>query len=51
MNKKLSILLALLFTATVLLSGCSKKTSTEGNTAGDTIKIGVFEPITGANAA
>lgn len=51
MKKKLSILLVLLLTASVMMYGCGKKATQEGNTAGDTIKIGVFEPITGANAA
>jgi branched-chain amino acid transport system substrate-binding protein len=51
MKKKLSILLVLLLTASVLMYGCSGKKADDGNTAGDTIKIGVFEPITGANAA
>lgn len=51
MKKKLSILLVLLLTASVLMYGCGNKKNTDGNTAGDTIKIGVFEPMTGANAA
>lgn len=50
MKKKLSILMVLLFTALVLMYGCSNKKGADGNTAGDTIKIGVFEPITGLDA-
>jgi branched-chain amino acid transport system substrate-binding protein len=51
MKKRLSILLVLVFTASVFMYGCGNKKTGEGNTAGDTIKIGVFEPMTGANAA
>lgn len=50
MKKRISILLVLLITVSTLMYGCSSKRLSEGNTAGDTIKIGVFEPITGANA-
>jgi branched-chain amino acid transport system substrate-binding protein len=53
MNKRLSVLLALLLTTSILLNGCNSKKAEEGNTArnGDAIKIGVLEPLTGANAA
>lgn len=50
MKRKISILLVLLFTSTALLYGCSARKAATGNTAGDTIKIGVFEPITGLDA-
>jgi len=51
MKKKISILLALLMVATMGLSGCGTKTEENVKTDGDVIKIGVFEPMTGANAA
>jgi branched-chain amino acid transport system substrate-binding protein len=64
MKKGLSIFMAALLTFSILLTGCGKKAGTpqtgdskttqEANPAGqgsDVIKIGVFEPITGANAA
>ena len=50
MKKKLSILLTTLMIATIGLSGCGKKTEGNVATGGDVIKIGVFEPLTGANA-
>lgn len=34
-----------------LLAGCAQSTSTSGGADSDVIKIGVFEPMTGANAA
>lgn len=47
--------LALLLTAVLslsLLAGCSKSQDTGSSTTDpDVIKIGVFEPMTGANAA
>jgi len=51
MKKKISILLATLMITTMGLSGCGKKAPETGTTGGDVIKIGVFEPMTGANAA
>ncbi len=53
MKKIAALLLALVMTATAF-TGCKKvdSTTTGGQTTGgDTIKIGVFEPLTGANAA
>ena len=44
MRRRLTILLLLLVVLVLVSAGCSKKES-------DVIKIGVFEPITGANAA
>ncbi len=41
--KKVSLILALVLVLSLIFTGCSKP-------ATDTIKIGVFEPITGANA-
>lgn len=59
MKKWISILLVMLLVVSLALMGCSKapaKTSTDGPTGGtvaddDVIRIGVFEPLTGANAA
>ncbi|MBK5243319.1 ABC transporter substrate-binding protein [Clostridium sp.] len=50
MKKKISILLATLMIGTLGLSGCGKETVENVTTGGDVIKIGVFEPLTGANA-
>lgn len=55
MKKKLALLLSTAMLASVFLSGCGAKPTT-GDTTGssadaDVIKIGVFEPMTGANAA
>ena len=47
MKKAGLILIAMLVAITVLGAGCSKSAAS----AGDVIKIGVFEPMTGANAA
>ena len=50
MKRKISLLLALAMITTFTLAGCSKS-DTEANVDSDVIKIGVFEPMTGANAA
>lgn len=53
MKKFAALLLALVMAATAF-TGCKKVDSASGTgstTSGDTIKIGVFEPLTGANAA
>ena len=50
MKKKISLLLVLAMTATFTLAGCSKS-DIKANVDSDVIKIGVFEPMTGANAA
>src|SRR5574344_1632845 len=47
MKKAAKIVTIMLVLAAVVLSGCSKSSSSSG----DVIKIGVFEPMTGANAA
>jgi branched-chain amino acid transport system substrate-binding protein len=53
MKKKIALLLTSLFLMTTVFAGCGKNTDsgnkpTEGKD--DVIKIGVFEPLTGANA-
>ncbi len=50
MKRKISLLLALAMITTFTLAGCSKS-DTKANVDSDVIKIGVFEPMTGANAA
>jgi len=50
MKRNIAVLLVVLLTVSLLFAGCSKKeeATAEGD---DIIKIGVFEPMTGANAA
>lgn len=48
MEKRISILLCIMMIIS-MLTGCSQSTS--GGANSDVIKIGVFEPLTGANAA
>lgn len=48
MKKKLAIIISVLMATTTLI-GCGKTQTTSSNSS-DTIKIGVFEPLTGANA-
>ena len=51
-NKRLVILMAMLMMASVLAVGCSNKTTEQpAPTASTTIKVGVYEPLTGTNAA
>ncbi len=49
MVRKLSILLVVLLAMSLLISGCTPKQT--GGADEDVIRIGVFEPMTGANAA
>jgi len=52
MVRKLSFLLVALIIMSLLLSGCTPKAVEEtGGGEEDVIRIGVFEPMTGANAA
>ena len=51
MKKKLGLYLLVLVLAMSLLAGCSKSKDTGGTSDADVIKIGVFEPMTGAQAA
>jgi branched-chain amino acid transport system substrate-binding protein len=50
MKKKLSILLSLLVVTSIGFGGCKKTEATSSSAKSDVIKIGVFEPMTGANA-
>jgi branched-chain amino acid transport system substrate-binding protein len=53
MKKKLAILLSIVMASTIVLGGCKKSeaTTSADKASSDVIKIGVFEPMTGANAA
>ncbi|MGE5631185.1 MAG: ABC transporter substrate-binding protein [Caulobacteraceae bacterium] len=55
MKKALSLALVLVMALSLVLTGCAKPASTQGGEAAapasDVIKLGVFEPMTGANAA
>ncbi|MCM8711341.1 ABC transporter substrate-binding protein [Clostridium sp. SYSU_GA19001] len=51
MKKRLAVLLSLVMTASLVFGGCKKTESTSASNSSDVIKIGVFEPMTGANAA
>ncbi|MFT8351673.1 ABC transporter substrate-binding protein [Clostridium saccharoperbutylacetonicum] len=51
MKKRITLLLALVMITTFTLTSCATKANTKANVDSDVIKIGVFEPMTGANAA
>ena len=51
MKRKISILVAATLTVSLAFSACGQKTQTTTSSNSDVIKIGVLEPITGANAA
>ncbi|WP_297426977.1 ABC transporter substrate-binding protein [Clostridium sp.] len=51
MKKKISLLLVLAMSTSFMLAGCASKSDSKANVDSDVIKIGVFEPMTGANAA
>ena len=52
MKKKVAILLVFVLTISLILVGCTpKEANTPAPAADDVIRIGVFEPMTGANAA
>jgi len=56
MKKALSLTLIVVMALSLMLTGCAKPAPAPGGepapaAGGDTIKIGVFEPLTGANAA
>ena len=51
MKRKISLLLVLAMSTSFMLAGCGSKAESKANMDSDVIKIGVFEPMTGANAA
>ncbi|NRT88451.1 ABC transporter substrate-binding protein [Clostridium beijerinckii] len=51
MKRKISLLLVIAMMTSFTLGGCNSKSGTRANDDSDVIKIGVFEPMTGANAA
>ena len=52
MKKKVTALLLCAALGATMLAGCGGDKTSGGNAdSGDVIKIGVFEPLTGANAA
>ena len=57
MRKMASVLVSALLVGALVVTGCGSKTPSTtnpaptGSASGDVIKIGVFEPMTGANAA
>ncbi|EHJ00254.1 Extracellular ligand-binding receptor [Clostridium sp. DL-VIII] len=51
MKRKISLLLLLVMTTSFTLAGCNSNLNKKVYVDSDVIKIGVFEPMTGANAA
>ncbi|MDS0526276.1 ABC transporter substrate-binding protein [Clostridium sp. SHJSY1] len=51
MKRKVSLLITFAMSTVLILSGCSSKAEAPAYDERDVIKIGVFEPMTGANAA
>lgn len=51
MKRKVSLLVTLAMSTVLILGGCSSKSDKPSYDESDVIKIGVFEPMTGANAA
>src|SRR5690554_1915287 len=51
MKKKFGLLLLIFVLVASSLVGCSQSQDTSSGGSSDVIKIGVFEPMTGANAA
>lgn len=51
-NRKVALILVVMLISTLVFAGCAKPAEQqEGSGSNDVIKIGVFEPLTGANAA
>ncbi|MBW6409891.1 ABC transporter substrate-binding protein [Clostridium weizhouense] len=51
MKRKISLLLILVLSTSMILASCTSKSNLKANVDSDVVKLGVFEPMTGANAA
>ncbi|SFC89132.1 ABC transporter substrate-binding protein [Clostridium uliginosum] len=51
MKRKISLLLMLVMSTSLMLAGCTSKSDSKANVDSDVVKIGMFEPMTGSNAA
>ena len=51
MKRKISLFLVLAISTSLTLVGCNSKSDSTAKVDSDVVKIGVFEPMTGANAA
>ncbi|RKD30096.1 ABC transporter substrate-binding protein [Thermohalobacter berrensis] len=51
MKRKIALLMVLVLVTTTLFIGCSTEANENADNENDVIKIGVFEPMTGVNAA
>lgn len=51
MKKRIALIMAVMMILVLILSACAKPETTQETTEPDVIKIGVFQPLTGANAA
>ena len=51
MKRKISLLLLLAISTSLILAGCNSKTDSKARFDSDVVKIGVLEPMTGASAA
>ncbi len=51
MKRKISLFLVLAMSTSLILAGCASKSNLKEKVESDVVKIGVFEPMTGANAA
>lgn len=51
-NKKITVFMVMLMVASMLVSGCGQKSTENAATdTADVVKVGVYEPLTGTNAA
>lgn len=51
MKRKISLFLVLVISTSLVMVGCSSKSDSKARVDTDVVKIGVFEPMTGANSA
>ncbi|MBU3105455.1 ABC transporter substrate-binding protein [Clostridium gasigenes] len=51
MKRKISLFLVLVISTSLAMVGCSSKSDSKARVDTDVVKIGVFEPMTGANSA